>query len=114
MSRKPAPAPERLSPQAYADRRKVSRQAVMKAIETGRLEKAAKRNDRGHWRIDPELADSEWESWTDPAQKREGKAGGRPPGVATTGELFPGAARQAQEQRLTMAAASARRSQADA
>ena len=71
----------------------VSRQAVMRAIATGRLRKgrggSLQKNDRGHWRIDPERALKEWEDWTDLSKSRAGqKAGGRPTDVPQTGQLF--------------------------
>jgi len=88
--------PATLSPRLYGDHRGVSRQAVMKAIEAGRLARAITKTDAGHYRIDVELADREWEAWSDPAHAESGrkKAGGRPPVVARTPSLFgeqPGA-----------------------
>lgn len=75
-----------LSPKDYAARRKITRQAVMRAITAGRLTSSVTRTDAGHWRIDPAAADREWAAWTDPSKVRKDKAGGRPP---RTGSLFP-------------------------
>lgn len=53
---------ELLSQAAYARRRGVSRQAVNKAIQEGRISVAAGR------KIDPEVADAQWTSTADPAR----------------------------------------------
>lgn len=83
---------ELVSPKVYAQRRKVTRQAVMRAIAAGRLKDSLTRTDAGHWRIDAELADREWAKWTDPTKVPKTKAGGRP-----TGTLFPDMEKQAEQ-----------------
>ena len=99
----------RLSPREYAKRKGVTRQAVMKAIRAGRLEDSVAKTDSGRYRIEPELADREWQEWTDPSQVREVKGGGRPPRTAS---LFDDEALR--EQRTTHARASAERVSIDA
>lgn len=84
------PAPT-LSPKAYAARRSVTRQAVMRAIVAGRIRESVTKTDAGHWRIEPEAADREWTAWTDPAKVPAEKAGGRPP---QTPSLFDADQRQ--------------------
>lgn len=55
----------RISSKAYAQRRGVTRQAVMRAIKDGRLTpKSVRKDRRGLYRIDPELADIEWQQNT--------------------------------------------------
>lgn len=52
-----------LTMSAYAEHRGVSRRAVDKALRDGRISSAAAaKNDRGHWQIDAELADQEWDA----------------------------------------------------
>lgn len=65
---------ELLGIRAYARRRNVSHTAVRKAIESNRLVEAVSRTPAGDVRIDPEVADREWRSNTDPAQQREAPA----------------------------------------
>lgn len=61
--RRKAKKPELITMAAYAERRGVSRPAVKKAIESGRISAAAaSKNDRGHWAIDADLADKEWKA----------------------------------------------------
>lgn len=61
-----------LSLRAFAAHRDVSPAAVRKAMATGRLTEAScSRTGRGHWKIDVEKADAEWEANTDPLQQRE-------------------------------------------
>lgn len=67
MSRKK----QRLSVAEYAKRRGVSDQAVRNAIKAGRIKHGAKRNDEGRFEIDPEVADQEWASNTDPTKVRK-------------------------------------------
>lgn len=69
---------ELITPDQYAQRRGVSGRAVRKAIETGRLPRAAHRQG-GRWKIDPAVADQEWQLNTSPLkQNNRVKAGGRP------------------------------------
>jgi len=106
-AKKPTAPKVWLSPKAFAAQRRpvVTRQAVMRAIADGRLgEKSLARTDAGHWKIDPEEGNREWDAWTDPAMTRAGKgAGGRPP---ATPSLFENEARQEQ---ISHARASAKR-----
>lgn len=67
-----------VSPNEYAARRGVTGRAVRKAIESGRLVASVERHG-GRWKVNPELADQEWERNTSPGLQREGKLGGRPP-----------------------------------
>jgi len=55
-----------ISPAAYARKRGVSREAVSKAINNGRISTVAGHN--GRKMIDPEVADIQWAKNTDPAQ----------------------------------------------
>jgi len=48
--------------------------AVRKAIEKGRLSRSVTKDAKGWPRIDPVIADDEWEGSTDPAQQRPGPA----------------------------------------
>ena len=115
-ARKKRTAPRQLlSPEQYGATRKppVTRQAVMRAITSGRLTKSTSRTDRGWHRIDPELANKEWAAWTD-RSKQEGarhKAGGRP---AATAGLFGPDEQELHANRLTHSAASADRIMVDA
>lgn len=106
---------ETLSPKHYAETRGVSRQAVMKAIQTGRLKASLSKNEKGWWRIDRAVADREWLEMTDP-QKQEGgkaKAGGAPTKDPTPSMFDPGE-NAAKAARLTHAQASTDRIQVDA
>lgn len=100
-----------LSPKAFGEQRRpaVTRQAVMRAIADGRLsKKSLARTDAGHWRIEPEAGNREWDAWTDPAKTRAGQtAGGRPP---ATPSLFDA---QAREEQISHARASAKRISVD-
>jgi len=69
---------ERVGVRAYARARNVSHVAVLKAIKSGRLARAVSRDSAGRPRIDPAIADREWDENVDPAARRERKAGGRP------------------------------------
>lgn len=64
----------------YAKHRGVTHAAVRKAIATGRLSRSVTKAANGWPRIDPDVADAEWEAATDPAQQR---------GAAAQTELFP-------------------------
>jgi len=78
----------RISPEALAQFLGVSRQAVLKAIRTGRLSSTtAAKNDRGWWRIDGDRAVEEWKAATDPSLQRKRKAGGAPR-LEGTGSMF--------------------------
>ena len=72
----PPPGPELLSQRQYADHRKRSglpggtHQAVSKAIRDGRLSQSFTKKGR-RYLIDPERADEEWASSTDPMQVRD-------------------------------------------
>jgi hypothetical protein len=67
-----------ITPDEYAKQRGVSGRAVRKAIATGRLVQGAFR-EGGRWKIDPAVADQEWQRNTAPQFQREKKAGGRAP-----------------------------------
>lgn len=54
-----------LSVSSYAKHRGDTRQAVEKAIKTGRLQKSLTRDAKGRSWINPELADQEWAQNTD-------------------------------------------------
>jgi hypothetical protein len=62
-----------LSIRAYARRRKVSHTAVEDAISTGRISRAIRsRAPSGRVKIDPALADAEWDANTHPGNARSG------------------------------------------
>lgn len=61
-----------ISPAEYARRRGVSREAVSKAIDTGRI--STVQGDTGRKMIDPEVADIQWAKNTDPAQSARANA----------------------------------------
>lgn len=100
---------ELLSLRQYAQRRKdAGRQggthvAVSKAIKTGRLVRAVRATPTGRVRIDPAIADREWDDRTDPSQQRDEDppASAAPPAAASeqpgkparlqTGALIPDA-----------------------
>lgn len=67
-----------ITPDEYAKQRGVSGRAVRKAIATGRLVQGAFR-EGGRWKIDPAVADQEWQRNTAPQFQRENKGGGRGP-----------------------------------
>ncbi|MBI4208551.1 MAG: hypothetical protein HY538_02445 [Deltaproteobacteria bacterium] len=58
-----------MSRTAYARHRGVRLRAVQKAIESGRISTVT--DSKGNLRMDPEVADREWEENTDPALQRE-------------------------------------------
>lgn len=58
-----------VSPNVYASSRGVTKQAVLKAIKTGRLIKSVKKNDQDKWEVNPEAADLEWEANTDKSKQ---------------------------------------------
>jgi len=68
-----------ITPDEYAQQRGVSGRAVRKAIATGRLVQGAFR-EGGRWKIDPAVADQEWQRNTAPQFQREKKGGGRAKG----------------------------------
>ncbi len=68
-----------VTPDEYAQQRGVSGRAVRKAIATGRLVQGAFR-EGGRWKIDPAVADQEWQRNTAPQFQRENKGGGRAKG----------------------------------
>lgn len=83
--------PVRLSPKDFGAQRRpsVTRQAVAKAIEAGRLSDSVSVNDRGWKRIDVELGNAEWEAWTDRSKAEGGQAAPKgPKGAAATPSLF--------------------------
>lgn len=102
---------ERLSPKRYALHRGISRQAVMRAVATGRLSGSLSKNDAGHHVIDVAAADLEWEAWTNPSKSRAKKKGGRPRVAAATPSMFE---REERTQAVSQARASAERTQVDA
>lgn len=61
-----------ISPAEYARRRGVSREAVRKAIDTGRI--STVQGDTGRKMIDPEVADIQWAKNTDIAQSARANA----------------------------------------
>ncbi len=79
---------ELLSVRAYARRRNVSHTAVQKAIKDGRLVDSVSRNARGWALIEPELADQEWDSFTDPRKQRGDAALASTPDHPDQGVLF--------------------------
>lgn len=72
---------ELISPAEYSRRRGVSKEAVSKAIEKGRITTILGEN--GRKLIDPEVADIQWAKNTDPLQSQRANApkGDRGPGV---------------------------------
>ena len=69
-----------MNPTKYAARQGVTRQSVLKAIKVGRLTlgrpgAAVTQDARGHYEIDPKLADVEWEGSTDPTRKPSAEPG---------------------------------------
>ncbi len=73
--------PELITPAEYSRRRGVSKEAVSKAIEKGRITTIPGEN--GRKLIDPEVADIQWAKNTDPLQSQRANApkGDRAPGV---------------------------------
>ena len=68
-----------ITPDEYAAQRGVTGRAVRKAISSGRLVQGATR-EGGRWKINPEIADQEWQRNTAPQFQRENKGGGRAKG----------------------------------
>lgn len=64
-----------ITPAVYARRRGVSREAVGKAIRTGRITFVA--DATGRKMIDPEVADIQWKKNTDPLQSARASVGRR-------------------------------------
>lgn len=58
-----------ISTEAFAQRRGVSARAVRKAIDAGRLDRSLHRSGK-LWKINPELADEEWERNTNQRPNR--------------------------------------------
>lgn len=86
-------ARELLSQRAFGLAIGVSRQAVQKAIRSGRLRGSLREDERtGRTLIELTLGRSEWEAWTDPSKRNDSTKGGRPTEAErTTGSLFGGA-----------------------
>jgi len=80
-----------ITPDEYAKQRGVSGRAVRKAIAAGRLVQGAFR-DGGRWKIDPAVADQEWQRNTAPQFQRENKGGGRAKGEGGRPPRAPAAA----------------------
>jgi hypothetical protein len=80
-----------ITPDEYAQQRGVSGRAVRKAIATGRLVQGAFR-EGGRWKIDPAIADQEWQRNTAPQFQRENKGGGRVKGEGGRPPRAPAAA----------------------
>lgn len=55
---------EPVSLSAYGRRRGVSAEAVRRAIQSGRLKEAVSRDAKGNPKVDPEVADQEWDANT--------------------------------------------------
>lgn len=68
--------PSHLTARAYATHRGVSHQAVVRALREGRLKRSAAKVGSS-WRIDPVLADVEWDRSTDPSMQRGAAAKAR-------------------------------------
>lgn len=71
----------------YAKHQSVARNAVYKAIERGRLLNCLSKNEKGHWLIDVEIADNEWEANLDPANNHSADNGRR--GAAKRSSKIP-------------------------
>ncbi len=82
--------PELITPAEYSRRRGVSKEAVSKAIEAGRISTIP--GDNGRKMIDPEVADIQWAKNTDPLQAARANApkGDRVP-AASGGGVAPAA-----------------------
>lgn len=68
----------KVSANAYAKHRGVSAQAVMRAINEGRLPTAAVQRESGRWDVDVVLADREWRENTDTGQGAPAHAKNKP------------------------------------
>ena len=62
---------KKISANAYAKHRGVSGEAVKKAIQQGRITAAP--DKKGHYQIDPTIADKEWEANTRPSKPNQSK-----------------------------------------
>ena len=72
-----------LSIREYARQRGLDKEAVRRAIISGRLSRSVKKNGRVY-DIDPDLADQEWKEHTDPSKQNNGKpntGGSAPPSL---------------------------------
>jgi hypothetical protein len=109
---------EILSPRAFGQAIGVSRQAVVKAIRSGRLKEALSKDERtGYHRIELVRGRSEWEAWADPSMRPKGKKPpGRPAkGARGTPSLFDTENDRARKtEQVTLARASAVRVSLDA
>ncbi len=80
--------PELITPAAYSRRRGVSKEAVSKAIEAGRITTVPGQN--GRKLIDPEVADIQWAKNTDPLQSARANAPKGNRGLPVTGNSGAG------------------------
>lgn len=64
----------------YARIRGVDKEAVRRAISSGRLSKAVKKSGR-NYDIDPQVADEEWQENTDPAKQNNAPSRSTPPSL---------------------------------
>ncbi len=80
--------PELITPAAYSRRRGVSKEAVSKAIEAGRITTVPGPN--GRKLIDPEVADIQWAKNTDPLQSARANAPKGDRGQPLHGNAAPG------------------------
>jgi hypothetical protein len=76
----------------YAKRRRVTAQAVRKAIASGRLVRSVARDERGRVEIDAAVADVEWNQRTDPQKIHTHRELFAPPAVSALD--FPEATRR--------------------
>lgn len=72
----------------YAERRGVSRRAVQKAIDSGRLKRSVTKDGR-QWKLDPEMADLEWDRHTAPEKMRSAEQINRGKAKARGEEVEP-------------------------
>lgn len=107
-----------LSPRAFGEAVGVTRQAVGKAIKTGRLKESLSKDEHtGHHRIDLERGRAEWEAWADPSMRPKGaKPRGRPSKASKgTPSMFESEGdRERRAGQITLARASAERVTIDA
>lgn len=114
-------APQLLSTRAFGEALGVSKQAVLKAIKTGRLSASLSKDEHtGFRRIDLVAGKNEWEAWTTPYMRAKRKAAGRPSNAEkVTPSLFDSESdrtneRERKVEQLTHARASAERVALDA
>lgn len=107
-----------LSPRAFGEAVGVTRQAVQKAIRSGRLKDSLSKDEHtGHHRIELDRGRSEWEAWADPSMRPKGrKPPGRPPKAskATPSMFETENDRERKVEQLSHARASAERVALDA